>query len=233
MTSGEINHIVKAKRYRVGDILGITDGKGKAIEARITNLEPFTFEKLSDLPTESASEIFLVLALVKGDSFDRAVEMAVELGVSGFIPWQANRSIVKFDTKKRSKELEKLNQLVISSSKQSRRAFFPKVHDFLTTRQLMAFLDGGDVDEFVRSTSNAPFASELKKILLYEHAFVEGGPNLSASSQPTIVIIGPEGGITTDEVEAFQALGFNQAHIGELILRTPTAVAKALSILNA
>lgn len=223
---------MKAKRYRVGDEIGITNGQGQAVQARITNLEPFEFETLAELVPEVAPSIVLVLALVKGERFEQAVQIAVELGVSGVIPWQSNRSIVKFDAKKRGKEQEKLRQLVISSSKQARRAFFPKVHDVQTTKQLMKSL---------HPDANFLDITPHQRILLYENAFEQGAPSLQQVAQSSaseggapsaIIVIGPEGGIAPEEVDQFKGLGFKLAHLGKLILRTPTAVAKALSILS-
>jgi 16S rRNA (uracil1498-N3)-methyltransferase len=244
-------HHLKVKRYSVGDHICLTNGEGKVDDVVITAVNPISYDVITSKTfphpfTDKRPKIKLVLALLKGKAWDDAVKMAVELGVDEIVPWQANRSIAKWN--KPERDLADLEALVLEASKQCRRAWFPEVHGLVKSR------DFADLPSLTSETA----------IVLYEHATLpliqvlgpevlgpehglwpsqdaeaglrspqdDGGRLRSrhddGGAGEITLVIGPEGGITDVEIAKLGSHGAKMASLGDLILRAPTAVASTL-----
>ena len=164
---------------------------------------------------ESALQVELLIALVKFDRFEWCLEKATELGVRNIVPIVAARSdkALVGAAEKRHARWEKI---LLESAQQSRRVRPPKIEAAMK--------------------ADAAFAGERAelKILLSENADAPSIRNVlrGKSSNSVALAIGPEGGWTDAELDAARVAGFAEASLGQLILRTETAVLSALAIVN-
>jgi 16S rRNA (uracil1498-N3)-methyltransferase len=201
---------------RVGEAIQITDGAGVRLIGNVSDvqthsldvsIESILVEKVPDL------EVTLVQALAKGDRDELAVQAATELGALSVIPWQANRSISRWDGPKASKGQARWQSIVNEASKQSLRVCVPKVHELQTSKQ---------------------FASNISKfdqVLVLDPTAITGIGSLGSLQGKVALVVGPEGGIDETELAAFEAAGAKRIHLGDGILRTSTAGLAAISYL--
>jgi len=157
----------------------------------------------------------LLLSVVKFDMFEWAIEKATELGVAAIVPLSAARS-EKALLSAAGKRADRWNKILLESSQQSRRIRLPVLAELTKPENAFAsYKDGLRV-----MLSERAGAASIRKIL-------EGQRQAKAT-----LAIGPEGGWTDAEFETARRSGFQEAALGQLILRTETAVVAALASLN-
>ncbi|MFE9167999.1 16S rRNA (uracil(1498)-N(3))-methyltransferase [Streptomyces kebangsaanensis] len=215
----EGRHAVSVKRLRPGEDVVLTDGRGrwtggvvKAAEGKdrlvITGLES---------PAEEPPEtprITVVQALPKGDRGELAVETMTEVGVDAIVPWAASRCITQWKGDRGAKALGKWRSTAREAGKQSRRVRFPEVADAATTKQVAALLAEADFAAVLHETGEEPLATaELP---------AEGG---------IVLVVGPEGGVSPEELAMFREAGAKAYVLGRTVLRTSTAGTAATALL--
>jgi 16S rRNA (uracil1498-N3)-methyltransferase len=158
----------------------------------------------------------VVQALPKGDRAELAVELLTELGVDEIVPWAAARSIRRWRSEQLDKGLAKWRRTAVEASKQSRRSRVPLVSSLAATTEVAGRI-----------------TSTTLSVVLHEQA----SDALAVVSVPdkgtVLIVVGPEGGITEDELTQFTAAGARLARLGPEIVRTSTAGAAALAVLSA
>jgi 16S rRNA (uracil1498-N3)-methyltransferase len=159
-----------------------------------------------------APELWLAQALAKGDRDELAVQAATELGVSGVIPWAAERSISRWEGAKAAKGRDRWAAIVREATKQSIRPRVPVVEPIVTTAAL-ARLPG--------------------RILVLEPDATVRLTEVDLDAERITLVVGPEGGIAPRELEALAAAGATLVRLGAEVLRTSTAGPAALAVLNA
>jgi 16S rRNA (uracil1498-N3)-methyltransferase len=157
--------------------------------------------------------VFLAQALAKGDRDELAVQAATELGVDGVIPWTAARSISRWEGAKIAKGRDRWSAVVREASKQSLRAWIPDVLDLVTTKQLVRL-------------------AETARMLVLEPTAELTLGDLETDDRDLILVVGPEGGISPQELDALAAAGASVVRLGDEVLRTSTAGPAALAVLN-
>jgi 16S rRNA (uracil1498-N3)-methyltransferase len=211
------HHLGRVLRAQTGQLYELSDGEQVWL-GRIENVsrERIRFALLEQLPAIHPSvNITLLLAVVKFDAFEWAIEKATELGVGTIVPLAAERS-EKALLAAAAKRADRWKKILLEASQQSRRVRVPVLGGLAKPASAFApYKDGLGV-----LLSEGPTASSLRKVLQGQQA---------ASA---ILAIGPEGGWTEPEFEAAARAGFQQASLGQLILRTETAVVTALASLN-
>jgi 16S rRNA (uracil1498-N3)-methyltransferase len=215
MAGDAAHRLGRVLRAEAGQLYELSDGKSAWL-ARIENVahDRVEFALVEPIPCkESALETTLLLSIVKFDSFEWALEKATELGVRTIIPLAAARS-EKALLHAAEKRAERWKKILLESSQQSRRVSLPELRA-------------------AEKPANAFKHSSGFKIILSERAEAQPLKSVlpSAAFQAALAI-GPEGGWTDEELVAAEAAGFRQASLGQLILRTETAVISALSNLN-
>jgi 16S rRNA (uracil1498-N3)-methyltransferase len=211
------HHLGRVLRAQTGQLYELSDGEHVWV-ARIESVgrDRVQFVLVEALPAVHPSlDLTLLLAVVKFDAFEWAIEKATELGVSTIVPLAAERSEKALLTAcaKRSGRWKKI---FLEASQQSRRVRVPLLSDLV--RPDIAFASRKDGLRVI--LSERATAAPLRKVL-------EG-----QRTKKAIVAIGPEGGWTDREFAAAQNGGFLEASLGRLILRTETAVVAALASLN-
>jgi 16S rRNA (uracil1498-N3)-methyltransferase len=207
-------HLGRVLRARPGQLYELSDGE-RVWLGRIENVgrDCVEFVFVEDIPAYKPKvEVTLLLSVVKFDSFEWALEKATELGVTTIVPMAAERT-EKALLSAAKKRAERWRTLLVEASQQSRRVRVP-------------------VLETVRLPDDAFFDERPGlRLLLSERADAPPLRAVLSTSQQkaATVAIGPEGGWTDRELEVARQAGFQEASLGELILRTETAVVAALA----
>ena len=215
----EARHAVTVSRVKPGERLRIGNGAGLMLDVTVTGVDGgrLTFRvDEADVVEPGTPRILLVQALAKGDRDEMAVQAATELGIDGVIPWAASRSVTRWEGPKVAKGQARWASIVREASKQSIRAWLPEVAGLTSTRQLAAL------------------AGSTRMLLLEPTAELRlteiGAPT---DDRDILLVVGPEGGISTAELDQLEQAGATRVRLGETVLRTSTAGPAALAILNA
>ena len=219
----EGRHAATVKRLRPGERVDLTDGAGLMAECVVVAADraALTVEVIVRR-TDPVPEprLVAVQALPKGDRGELAVETMTEAGVDEIVPWAAARCVTQWRPERRDKALGRWRGAAREAAKQARRSRLPEVPGLAST------------PEVVRRVA-AAVAAGGAGLVLHEGA----KDPLSAVAPPStgeiFVVIGPEGGITDDELAALTAAGASAVRLGPTVLRTSTAGVAALSVLQA
>jgi 16S rRNA (uracil1498-N3)-methyltransferase len=205
----EGKHAVQVRRMRQGEAIQLSDGKGLRVRGAVAELAGSTLKLevteviKEDLPSR---QITLVQALAKGDRDELAIQAATELGAMGIIPWQASRSISRWDGPKIAKGQARWQQIVSEAAKQSLRAYTPEVKKIAETKELAGLVSSFDL------------------VLVLDTSATQGVVEIGIPSSGKIaLVVGPEGGIEQTELDALQAAGAKLVSLGANVLRTSTA----------
>lgn len=208
----EGRHAATVKRMREGEVIHLCDGQGSRVVATVVkvhkqsldlNLDQFTFEAAPE------PRFVVVQALAKGERAELAVEMLTEVGADAIIPWRAEHSIGKWDSI--DKGLEKWRRTSRESAKQSRRAWIPEISNLQTTAQVCEMM------------------SQAQSVFVLHESADQALAACAIREQGTImIVVGPEGGISPDELVAFSNAGARIVHMGASVMRTSTAGAIAV-----
>ncbi len=222
----EGRHAVAVRRLGAGEQIDVADGRGH----RITGIVRAAAGSRLDLEVMSVAadvapshRLVLVQALAKGGRDEQAVEAATELGIDGIVPWHAERSIVRWRGDRAQKGHRKWESLVGAASKQARRSFVPEVHAVLDTQGLIRWTAA--VDRMIVLHEDAPDSLVQTVSALHD----AGTPGEPAS---TALIVGPEGGISSAELDILRLAGARPARLGPNVLRSSSAGPAALVLLN-
>jgi 16S rRNA (uracil1498-N3)-methyltransferase len=205
----EGKHAVQVRRMRQGEAIQLSDGKGLRVRGVVAQLTGSTLKlEISQVIKEElpSRRITLVQALAKGDRDELAIQAATELGVMGIIPWQASRSISRWDGPKIAKGQARWQQIVSEAAKQSLRAFTPEVKNIVDTKELAALVSSFDL-----------------VLVLDTSATRSIGKSGIPSSGSIALVVGPEGGIEQSELDALEAAGAKLVSLGANVLRASTA----------
>ncbi len=212
----EAHHAVAVRRLRVGEQVVLTDGAGTSVVGAVcaTGKRVFTVvvESVRTDP-EPEPAVVVVQALPKGDRGELAVEVLTEIGVAEIVPWAASRSVAVWKGERAAKSLARWRATAREAAKQSRRAWFPAVAPLATTADVVALVGSADL-----------------AVVLHEDA-TEPVTALAVPAGRIVVVVGPEGGLTEDEVAAFVAAGAVSVRLGGEVLRTSTAGVAAVAAL--
>ena len=205
----EGKHAVQVRRMRQGEAIQLSDGKGLRVRGTVAEVAGSTLKlQVTEVITEElpSRQTTLVQALAKGDRDELAIQAATELGVMGIIPWQAARSISRWDGPKIAKGQARWQQIVSEAAKQSLRAYTPEVKNIVDTKELAEVISNFDLVLVLDTSATATVAEA-------------GIP----SSGSMALVVGPEGGIEQSELDALQAAGAKLVSLGANVLRTSTA----------
>ncbi|GAA2433359.1 16S rRNA (uracil(1498)-N(3))-methyltransferase [Streptomyces lavendulocolor] len=214
----EGRHAVSVRRLRVGEEIVLTDGAGTGAYGTVAAVEGKDRLEVavSEVRTEPvpAPRITVVQALPKGDRGELAVETMTETGVDAIVPWAASRCITQWKGDRGLKALAKWRATAREAGKQSRRLRFPDVADAATTKQVAQLLAAADFAAVLHEEGAAPLATA----------------ELPATGE-IVLVVGPEGGVSPDELAAFAEAGATPCRLGRSVLRTSTAGTAATALL--
>jgi 16S rRNA (uracil1498-N3)-methyltransferase len=219
LTGDEGRHAAAVRRLRVGELILISDGNGTAVRGPVSSADKnglsITVAEVLHSPAPEVRYV-AVQALAKGDRAELAVEMLTELGVDEIVPWQSERSVVRWAPDRTERGLTRWRTTAREAAKQSRRFRVPRVAMPMSTAELALRVAETDLTVVLHETAQTPL-----------------GTLAVPTSGEVMFIIGPEGGLTEDEVAAFTAAGGRAVQISDAVLRTSTAGVVALAQLQA
>lgn len=214
LPASEAKH-VDVMRLGEGDELDVVDGAGLRVTCRIAG----ELERLATATDPApAHPITLVQALAKGGRDERAVEAAIAVGTSSVIPWGARRSIAKWSGKQ-AKARSGWQKVALAAMKQSRQSRLAHIAEHATSRELTELI--ANTDDLV-IVLDAQADLTLREALAGLSGAKEPGSGRQAG-RGIWLIVGPEGGITDEEMTEFSRAGAVGARLGPSILRAGTA----------
>ncbi|MBM4278214.1 MAG: 16S rRNA (uracil(1498)-N(3))-methyltransferase [Deltaproteobacteria bacterium] len=217
----EARHIRRVLRLRAGDEVIVFNGSGNEYKGRIFKEEPTSVViKVGDpfsSKEESPVEITLAQSLLKGEKMDYLIQKATELGVREIIPFFSSRSVPLLDRSKKLERHRRLERIAIEASKQCGRGFISKIERLCDYSEMLSLASR----ESLRLILWEKEGSRLKEVL-----------RESKDKKRIFFIVGPEGGMSQEEVEESKGMGFVPVYMGERILRAETASLCLLSILQ-
>lgn len=211
----EARHAVVVRRTRVGEHVVLVDGLGTSATCEVTETSKSTLvAAVSSVAVTSAPtpHVTVVQAIPKGDRAELAVEVLTEIGVDRIVPWAASRSVGVWRGERASKSLAKWRSTAREAGKQSRRSWLPEVTPMASLTEVVALVGEADLAVVLHEGAAGPLSS----------LSLEGVGSI-------LVVVGPEGGITDEELSELGA--GHVVRIGESVLRTSTAGVAAVAAL--
>jgi 16S rRNA (uracil1498-N3)-methyltransferase len=215
----EGRHAVVVKRIRVGEHLVLTDGHGESAECEVTSVakDSLVAKVVVRRSTSPAQpRLVVVQAIPKGDHAERAVDLLTEIGADVIVPWAAERNVVTWKGDRAAKARNRWRSTALAAAKQSRRVWHPEVLDLHSTQQVAGLVAEAAAAYVLHETAVGTLVSR--------HVPVEGD---------VVLVVGPEGGITDDELTALSSVGAVPVRLGAEVLRSSSAgLAAAAAILS-
>ena len=160
---------------------------------------------------ELEQEITLCMALIRKEKFEWVLQKATELGVKKIVPFTSSRTIVKVQKEKEMKMKKRYGQIVLEASQQCKRNYIPEVLEVVHLDDLKNYQSEDNV-----------VANETKH---QEHTFFD-----LKTKKNTTIVVGPEGGFSSEEIVKLEKMGFRSISLGNRILRAETAAIFAVSV---
>ena len=214
VSGAEGHHAADVRRLRTGEAVELVDGAGLRVSGRVVDVRrgEVTVEVLGvDREPAPSLRLVIVQALPKGDRGELAVELLTEVGVDEIVPWVAARCVAQW---RGERTLARWRSTARQATKQSRRAWEPVVPPCATTADVAALL-----------------GSAALPLVLHESATESVSSVAVPESGDVVMVVGPEGGITDEELAAFAEAGARVVRLGPTVLRTSSAGAAAAAAL--
>lgn len=214
----DARHVTKVLRLRPGEHLLVCDGQGRDYDCvfESASASEVLLRVESSQPSQTEPSLFVTLyqALPKGDKLDWIIQKAVELGVGAVVPVLTQRCVSRPDPKSMEKKRERLQRIALEAAKQCGRGRIPQVKPLLSYEEALAAT-----------------AADEKALLFYENSTTSFRRELEQGATSLSILVGAEGGLSPQEVEAAQQLGIPSVSLGKRILRCETAPLAALAVL--
>lgn len=215
LNDDDSKHCVKVLRNKVGDTINLVDGKGNWVTAKIVNTN-FVNLKLDIQSVENEynkSDYYIHIAIAPTKNTDRIewfLEKAVEIGIDEITFLQTNKS------ERKELKLNRLEKIAIAAMKQSKKAYLPKINPLIKFTEFLK-QDFSNFEKYVAfvDVENANYLHQLAN-----------------QKQKYLVLIGPEGDFSNEEIDSLKKKDFRCISLGKSVLRTETAGIYICSVLN-
>ncbi len=158
--------------------------------------------------------IHIALAMIKSDRFEWALQKVTELGVARFIPMITEHCVISLRVDREARRRERWLRIVTEASEQSGRCTLPAIDPIVAFEDLMCRTVGAEV------------------VLLWEDETARALTAMSFNpGRPIVLLVGPEGGFSSAEIEMAKRAGVKTASLGRLTLRAETAAVAAAAML--
>lgn len=218
-SENDIFHMTKVMRFRINDKIEVVMDE-KLYLCEIINLNPIEVKILLEVDEkrELNNDVTLIYCLPKGDKLDLVIQKATELGVSRIIGVISSRTIVHLKEEDIPKKIVRYQRIIKEACEQSKRLKEPKFENIIPFKEL----DNFSFDhKFIAYEDEAIHGKSL-------YSFLE---NVN-SSESIAILVGPEGGFSSDEVQECQKIGYEAISLGKRILRSETAAIMACGIIS-
>lgn len=210
----EAHHAIKVMRLSVGEDVLLSDGGGAWAQAKITDIDKRSFDveiSARGIEIEESPELVVAQALTKSDRTKESIELLVEAGVNRILPWEAQRSIAKWKVDSGEKYLQSAR----TAAKQSRRFNVPQIDHPVSTKDLAKLTGVGTLLLVFHESAEENLTATFQAIDLHPITSI-------------ICVVGPEGGISDEELEILSAEGAKVVKLGRPVLRSAHAGIAAL-----
>lgn len=225
ITGDDAHHMIQVMRMSAGDevyvvmenrtyTMTIVEGTSQSVRLRV--------KEQMDQTNEMPVQVTIVCGLPKGDKLELITQKATELGMHSLYPFEAKRSIVKWEKNKQEKKVTRLQKIAKEAAEQSHRSAIPLIHNPIGLKELVEISKAYDV-KFVADEEDAKieerqrFADTLKKVY---------------DKNSILIVFGPEGGLDRAETKVLLENNFQSISLGPRILRTETAPLYALAAIS-
>ncbi|MBN2012706.1 16S rRNA (uracil(1498)-N(3))-methyltransferase [candidate division KSB1 bacterium] len=219
----ELKHLASVMRKKRGDIVQVTDGHGllyTVMIAEISKQQVTCFiQKKSRFRNEPMLHLSLASGIPKSGRFDWIIEKGTEIGVSAFYPLITDRSVNKGSDGKQ----KRWQNVAVAAMKQSTRCVLPEIAQPQTVQDFLAKPTTYDYQLIAHPGEGVEHLSKITLDLKQKAARV-------TSIKKAVILIGPEGGFTVDELQSAQSLHYHQFSLGDRRLRTETATIVSAAI---
>ena len=225
LSDKELNHM-HVRRIEPPEHVAVASAGGKCWEVEVVSIDEgqCCARCIRALDVEDVPNLTLVQGVSKGDRMGQTIRQTTELGIARIIPFLSERTIVRLAVDEGARKGTRWRRIALSAAKQSGRSILPVVEDPRTIDAICDELAG--FDRVVIAWEEADTDSDGTPLSV-------GDALASCTAKSTVaLVIGPEGGLTTDEVARFKALGdfVKVVTLGKLILRTETAGSVATAL---
>ncbi len=241
LSAAEAKH-AEVKRLRAGERFVLADGNGRAATCAWlgTATDGAHAEILAELPVRTPNpRVTVVQAIPKSERSELAVDLMVQAGADHIIPWGAQRCIAKWD-KKADKAKTKWEQAALAAAKQSRRLTIPTIDSYLTNlADLPNRLRNTPTVHAANTSAQSAGATEPTPehppliLALHENATTSITTIDYSTTNHIVLVVGPEGGISPEELKQLQHLGAQPVLLGPEVLRTASAAMVGLAAIGA
>lgn len=226
ITGDDVHHISRVMRMKTGSSLICCTSDGQAAQCVIeeVNEDSILCRIVEWQNSDHELPVLVTIAsgLPKGDKLEWIFQKGTELGAASFIPFNAARSVVKIDSKKAAKKVERWRKIVKEASEQSYRNLIPEVQEPAGWKELLKISESYDLKIVAyEESAKKDELSNLAKAL-----------NTAIAGQSILVVFGPEGGLTGEEIKQLTDTDFIVCGLGPRILRTETAPLYVLSAIS-
>lgn len=222
LEGSDVNYIKNVLRLKVGDELSIMDSKGKEYSSKIIamgkDLVKALLIKEKSPTSEPKVKITIAQGIPKNPKMDLIVQKATELGAFSIIPVKTERSIVKIREEKEESKVSRWQKIAKEAAEQSGRSSVPSIEQIKSIKDVLKLSGAFDKSMILWEMEK----ERTLKIFLKENKEIKD----------LLILIGPEGGFSHDEVELAKSSGFITVTIGGRILRTETASLAVLSMID-
>lgn len=217
--AAQVHHIKDVLRSKIGDEVAVFDGSGSEYICSIEKLSPtqaVLVIKSKRLAARPPVKITIACAIPKKTSMDDIIDSLTQLGIDRIIPVETERVIVKLDETKKSARLERWRKIARSAAEQSHRSSLPQVDPVSPFETVIS--GSGDFD--LKLIPTLPASRPIGEIIT------------QSKPRSIIVLIGPEGDFTPQEVESALKAGFVPVSLGGTVLRVATAAIAVASYIR-
>jgi len=219
----DARHIINSLRLKPGDRIGLFDGTGKQYEAKISSLSSAKVEVSvlgsSDPGVESPLELVVAQSFLKEGKMDDLVRKLTELGISKWIPFISDRSVPRPDDKRILARTKRWEKIAKEAAKQCKRVKITGIGKTVSFEEVIALEKEFDL--------KIVFWENEKNLLDPKSLAAEHG-----DLKKVLVMFGPEGGFTVNEIEKAKESGFITVSIGPRILKAETAAVCACALMQ-
>lgn len=224
------HYLLNVMRCRIGDLISVIDGHGRAFQAEIQSIRNGTvfLNILSEITvdTESLFNLILCQGIIKGEKMDMIVQKATELGIRQIIPLITERVIVK-----ETRKLKRWQKIADEATEQCKRAVIPNIREPVDIRKFLL-------------QSNSAITQRKRGLLFWEEGgkaitealkeviYCEDAKGAFINDMPFYIVIGPEGGLTSQEVELAEESGFIKTTLGKRLLKSETAAIVSIALIQ-
>ncbi|SDX88482.1 16S rRNA (uracil(1498)-N(3))-methyltransferase [Nitrosomonas sp. Nm33] len=224
------HHATRVLRLKQGDKVILFNGEGGEFSGSIHHIDKsgstVILSQFHAIERESPLSISLVQAVCSNEKMDWIIQKSVELGVNCIQPITATRSVVRLSEERANKRQLHWQQVIIAACEQCGRNRIPKLHPLLTLSDWFS-------QQFENKRNNIENKSPYKLLLSLTANKRLSEFSLPSIDTPLLLLIGPEGGFTTEEEKAAYATGFVSICLGQRTLRTESAALAAIAAMQA